>query len=292
MTESGMSRRRLFGTALAAGFAATGCGTAQSSTAAAQPSSTSRAARPVASDSAVVAKTGPAPQDNSPAAVVARHAGEQPRQWDVAMPGITSTFAFTGKQMALTFDACGGPGGNDMDESLVNFLIAQQIPATLFLNKRWIDANQERAARLALNPLFELGNHGVAHRPLSVNGRAAYGIKGTASAQEVVDEVWANHERLSGLVGRPPRFFRAGTAHYDEVAVDIVNELGEIPVGYSINADYGATASAAKVQAAMNAAAPGAISLAHMHRPQGGTGAGMIAALPTIRAMGFTFVHL
>ncbi|PXX66766.1 peptidoglycan/xylan/chitin deacetylase (PgdA/CDA1 family) [Nocardia tenerifensis] len=291
MLERGMSRRRVFGlgAAVAAGFAVTGCGTAQSDTAVAEPSSTSP--YPVAGDSAVVAKTAPAP-NNSPAAVVARHAGDQPQQWGVEMPGILSTFGATGKQMALTFDACGGPGNNDIDESLVNFLIAQQIPATLFLNKRWIDANQARAAQLAVNPLFELANHGVAHKPLSVTGRAAYGIAGTGSAQEAADEVWANHERLTGLVGKPPRFFRAGTAHYDDVAVAIVNELGETPVGFSINADYGATASAAKVQAAMNAAAPGAISLAHMHRPQSGTGAGMIAVLPMIRDMGFTFVHL
>ncbi|MEV6561130.1 polysaccharide deacetylase family protein [Nocardia sp. NPDC051756] len=287
-----MSRRRMFGVgaALAAGFASTGCGTAQSETPSTPPSSAGRA--PVAGDSAVNAKNAPPPPNNSPAAVVARHAGEQPQQWGVAMPGILSTFAATGKQMALTFDACGGAGNNDIDESLVNFLIAQQIPATLFLNKRWIDANQQRAAQLAMNPLFELANHGVAHKPLSVNGQAAYGIAGTGSAQEAADEVWANHERLTGLVGRPPRFFRAGTAHYDDVAVAIVNELGEIPVGFSINADYGATASAAKVQGAMNAAAPGAISLAHMHRPQSGTGAGMIAVLPAIREMGFTFVHL
>ncbi|GEM40588.1 polysaccharide deacetylase family protein [Nocardia ninae] len=291
MQERGMSRRRMFGVAatLAAGFAATGCGTARSDIATAAP--TSSRARTSIGDAAVASRTAP-PPDNSPAAVAARHAADQPQQWGVQMPGITSTFAATGKQLALTFDACGGPGNNDIDDSLINFLVTQQIPATLFLNKRWIDANPVRAGQLAVNPLFELANHGVAHKPLSVNGRAAYGIAGTGSAQEAADEVWANHERLTGLVGKPPRFFRAGTAHYDDVAVAIVHELGETPVGFSINADYGATASAAKVRSAMNAAAPGAISLAHMHRPQSGTGAGMIAVLPALRETGFTFVHL
>ncbi|MGW4842400.1 polysaccharide deacetylase family protein [Nocardia brasiliensis] len=291
MVDEGMSRRRMLGlgTAMAAGFVATGCFTAQRDTTAA-PSASETEVPP--SDRVVVSKAAPPPPDNSPAAVAARYAGVQPQQWGVEMAGITSTFAATGKQMALTFDACGGPGNNDIDQSLIDFLVAQRIPATLFLNKRWIDANQGRAAQLAANPLFELANHGVAHKPLSVTGRAAYGIAGTGSAQEAADEVWANHERLSGLLGRPPRFFRAGTAHYDDVAVRIVREIGETPLGFSINADYGATASAKHVETAMNAAAPGAISLAHMHRPQSGTGAGMIAALPTIRAMGFTFVHL
>ncbi|WP_225727846.1 MULTISPECIES: polysaccharide deacetylase family protein [unclassified Nocardia] len=286
MLDRELSRRGLFGAAaLAAGFVVTGCSAAHGESA---PTSTTQPPQPRAG----LPKAAPIDDANGPAAVAARHAGEQPKQWGMEMPGITSSFNATGKQMAITFDACGGPDNNDMDESLINFLVTQQIPATLFLNKRWIDANPARVAQLMGNPLFELANHGVQHRPLSVNGRAAYGINGTKSVQEAVDEVWSNHERLTQLVGRPPRFFRAGTAHYDDVAVRICNELGETPVGFSINADFGATASSAQVQQNMNAAAPGAISLAHMHRPQAGTGAGMLAVLPKLRAAGFTFVHL
>jgi peptidoglycan/xylan/chitin deacetylase (PgdA/CDA1 family) len=286
-----MSRRRLIGFGAAAAAFVAGCSTDTGNRTAAQPSTTT-GANAVDVQAVPKAPQQQAPAANSPAAVAARHAGEQPQQWGMEMDGITSTFAATGKQMAVTFDACGGPGNSDIDEVLLNLLISQQIPATLFLNKRWIDANPGRAAQLAANPLFELANHGVAHKPLSVTGRAAYGIAGTGSPQEAVDEVWANHERLTTLLGRPPRFFRTGTAHYDNVAVSIVNELGERPIGFSINADYGATASAAQVQNAMKAAEPGAISLAHMHRPNSGTAAGMTAALPALRSAGFTFVHL
>ncbi|MFG3617102.1 hypothetical protein [Nocardia sp. NPDC047654] len=74
--------------------------------------------------------------------------------------------------------------------------------------------------------------------------------------------------------------------------LSIFNELGQTPVGFGINADFGATASATEVQSAMNAAAPGAIAPAHMHRPHSGTAAGMVAALPKIRAVGFIFVRL
>ncbi|MEV6774482.1 polysaccharide deacetylase family protein [Nocardia sp. NPDC051030] len=228
----------------------------------------------------------------TPSSVAAKYAGQKPQSWGMDLSGITTEFGSAGKQFAVTFDACGGPGNNDIDENLLALLQAQQIPATLFLNKRWIDANPDRAAQLAANPLFELANHGTSHRPLAVNGRAAYEIKGTGSTQEAVDEVWGNHERLTALTGRAPRFFRAGTAHYDDVAVSIVHELGETPVGYSVNADFGATASAAQVQANMMNAKPGGISLAHMHRPNSGTGAGMLKALPALKAAGFQFVKL
>ncbi len=287
MGSNGLSRRRLFGAcaALTAGFA-TGCGVAQGDSVASETTNRTvpRPVTPIATPQAVAIL--------SPSQVAARHAGAVPHQWGVDLPGITSSFPASGKQFALTFDACGGPGNSDIDQALIDLLIAERIPATLFLNKRWVDADPGRVRRLAANPLFELANHGAAHKPLSVSGRSAYKVAGTASAEEAAHEVWDNHQRITELTGRAPRFFRAGTAHYDEVAVAITNELGETPLGFTVNADFGATASADQVQRAMSAAAPGGIALAHMHRPRSGTAAGMAAALPALRAAGFTFVHL
>ncbi|WP_067819763.1 polysaccharide deacetylase family protein [Nocardia inohanensis] len=289
MFDAGLSRRRLLsaGAALAAGFVTAGCGVANGNSA-------DKVLEPPLSrtDLNVTPVRAPMAAALDPNAIAAKYAGRKPESWGADISGVVSSFNAVGKQFHVTFDACGGPGNNDIDENLLSLLIAQQIPATLFLNKRWIDANPARAAQLAANPLFELANHGTAHRPLSVNGRAAYEIKGTGSAQEAVDEVWGNHERLVTLTGHAPRFFRPGTAHYDDLAVAIVGELGETPLGYTLNADFGATATAAQVQANMKNAKPGGISLAHMHRPNSGTGPGMYAALPALKAGGFQFVRL
>ncbi|WP_324194279.1 polysaccharide deacetylase family protein [Nocardia terpenica] len=289
MVDGALSRRRMLvtGAAAAAGLMSAACSAAQGSSPAQSTSARTSASAAV--------RTAPrqSPIDPArPAAVVAAHAGQRPGGWGMDLPGILTSIPADGKQMALTFDACGGPDNNELNEELLNFLMSQEIPATLFLNKRWIEADPVRASRLAANPLFELGNHGTRHCPLSVNGRAAYGIPGTGSAQEAVDEVWANHEVLTRLVGRQPRFFRTGTAHYDDVGVAIVRDLGERPVGFSINADAGATYTAAQVRQAMSEAKPGVISIAHMHRPKSGTAPGMIAMLPKLRAQGFQFVKL
>lgn len=284
-----MPRRRFFaaGAAIAAALFTAGCGTATGN-------SSDRILEPPVGrpNPGVVPANLPLVTRVTPDAVVAKYTGHKPAQWGTDLSGIRTSFVANGKQVALTLDACGGPGNNDIDENLLSLLVAQRIPATLFVNRRWIDANQARAAQLAANPLFELANHGTAHKPLSVNGRAAFEIKGTASVQEAVDEVWGNHERITALVGSSPRFFRPGTAHYDDLAVAIVQDLGEIPVGYSINADYGATATAAQVQQNMMQARPGGIALAHMHRPKSGTAAGLFAAVPALRANGFDFVPL
>ncbi|WP_233429889.1 MULTISPECIES: polysaccharide deacetylase family protein [Nocardia] len=290
-----LSRRRLLaaGAAVAAGFAASGCATAEGnssvktiiSTAPPAPARTS--VPPVASPASASL-----PAQPDPAAVAARYAGRQPAGWGMDLPGIITSIPAQGKQMALTFDACGGPDNDEINTELMNYLVAHNIPATLFLNKRWIDADPGRAEQLAANPLFELANHGTRHCPLSVTGHAAYGIAGTSSPQQAIDEVWGNHERLTRLLGHPPRFFRAGTAHYDDVSVAIVRDLGETPVGFSINADAGATFTAAQVRTAMSAAQPGAISIAHMHRPKSGTAEGMSVVLPVLRSRGFEFVKL
>lgn len=222
------------------------------------------------------------------AAVAAGHLGQTPTQWGVSLPGVATTFTPSGRQIALTFDAC----DRRCDDALLSTLERNAVPALLFLSSKWIDANPGRAERLAANPLFDIGNHGTRHVPLSVTGRSAYGISGTRSADEVATEVWTNHTRLTGLTGTPPTWFRPGTAYYDDVAVAITQELGQRPLGYTINADNGAKASAARVRSTIAHAAPGSIVLAHMNHPESGTAAGVSDAITERRAAGWEFVSL
>jgi peptidoglycan/xylan/chitin deacetylase (PgdA/CDA1 family) len=223
-----------------------------------------------------------------PRSVASLNDGRKPTQWGMALPGIVSRFAATGRQVALTFDACNGA----CDTRLLDTLERYQVPAVLFICSRWIDSNPGRVEQLAANPLFDIGNHGTRHVPLSVTGRSAYGIAGTKSADEAVNEVWTEQNRLTALTGKAPDFYRTGTAHYDDVGVQIVHELGLTPVGFSVNADNGATSPAAKVGAAVTGATPGSIVLAHMNHPASGTGSGMAAAIPTMQTAGWEFVRL
>ncbi|MGW6917806.1 polysaccharide deacetylase family protein [Kitasatospora sp. NPDC054939] len=226
------------------------------------------------------------------AAAVARYGALEPGQWGLEVPGVVTALPPGERAVALTFDACGGPGGSGYDAELIDVLRAHGVPATLFLNGRWIDANPAAFDLLAGEPLFELANHGTAHRPLSVTGRSAYGIAGTGGAGEVYDEIAGNTERLTALLGRPPRFFRSGTAHYDEVAVRIVGELGARVAGFTVNGDGGATLSAAQVHAEVVAAGPGSIVIGHLNHPGGGTARGIATAVPQLLAAGCRFVRL
>ncbi len=223
--------------------------------------------------------------------VAAAFSEREPSAWGETLPGVRTRLKTEEKVIALTLDACGSEG-DGYDEVLISFLEENQVPATLFMNARWIDKNPEVFARLAANPLFEIENHGTAHRPASVTGRSAFDIPGTAGAAELVDEIEINADKIEALTGRRPVFYRSGTAYYDDVALDIIGALGYQAVGFNVLGDKGATYLRDKVRDRLFAAAPGSIVILHMNRPERQTAEGVMAALPELLAQGFRFVQL
>jgi peptidoglycan/xylan/chitin deacetylase (PgdA/CDA1 family) len=224
--------------------------------------------------------------------VSSRFSGRTPHQWGENVPGVRTRLATEEKVLALTLDACGSAKGSGLDAALLEFLVQEQIPATLFINARWIDANPELFQRLAANPLFEIANHGLRHKPASVNGRSVYGIHGTRDVADLVDEIELNARKIEAISGVRPKLYRSGTAYYDEVAVEISRYLKHDVAGYSVLGDAGATFTAPQVRAALLKSTPGDILLCHMNHPESGTAAGIIAAVPELRKRGFRFVRM
>lgn len=221
-----------------------------------------------------------------------RFAGKTAAQWGENVAGVYSRLDTGKRVIALTLDACGSAKGKGVDADLMDFLAQERIPATLFINARWIDANPELFRKLATNPLFEIANHGMWHKPASVSGRSVYGITGTKNIIELVDEIELNARKIENITGKRPTLYRSGTAYYDEVAVEVANALGHQVAGFSILGDAGATYSASQVTAALLKATPGDIALLHMNHPESGTGAGVIAAVPKLKRRGFSFVRM
>ncbi len=216
-----------------------------------------------------------------------------PLQWGENVTGVVNHFHSQTKEIALTFDACGGGvKGSQYDAKLIDFLQEHAIPATLFINGRWIESNPSIFKELASNPLFEIGNHGMSHKPLSVNGKSIYGITGTASPEDVVTEIEENNRKIESLIGKRPLFFRSGTAYYDEQAIEIAHTLGMEIGGFSILGDAGATFSSAKVAYQLEHAHEGDIVICHFNHPESGTREGVIEGVTKLLSQGFRFVRL
>lgn len=238
-------------------------------------------------------KTPESPEPPSdPSAILAPFQGRAPQQFAESLPGVITRFQTEEPLVALTFDACGGAHGSGYDAALVEYLIREEIPATLFLNGRWIESNLDTFLFLSTHPLFEVANHGDQHRPLSVTGASAYGIQGTASLEEAYGEVMVNQERILRLTGEAPRFFRSGTAYYDDVAVDLVRALGLVPVNFDVLGDAGGTFNRRQIASSMDTATAGSILLFHMNLPGSAVLPGLEDGVRALRQRGFRFVRL
>jgi len=225
-------------------------------------------------------------------AFITRFEGKVPREWGERVRGVKTKLDIDQKVIAFTFDACGGARGKGYDAKLIDSLKSQRIPATLFISGKWIDANPEIFRELAKEPLFEIENHGLNHKPCSANGSSAYGIMGTKSVDEIFDEIEKNATKIQNLTGRKPKYYRPGTAHNDEICVEIANALGYEVVNFSVRGDAGATYGKEQVKEALLNARPSSIILLHMNHPEGETAEGLIEAIPELKKRGFKFVKL
>ncbi|MFX0539779.1 polysaccharide deacetylase family protein [Ornithinimicrobium sp. Y1847] len=229
---------------------------------------------------------------------LARYWARRPRHWGLDVPGVISRSDISGvisgsegEAVALTFDACGGRV-HRYDEDLIEVLRREQVPATLFINQEWAEANPDITQDLVDDPLFEIANHGDRHVPLSVRGWVAYGVPGTEHVSAAFDEIRGPHLFFQSRYGVTPRWFRPGTAHCDEVAADLARWLGTPVVGLSVNADWGATASADQVANNVVQAGPGDIVLGHFNHPGSGTAAGISRAIEILREREVSFARL
>lgn len=208
----------------------------------------------------------PRPRTELPsrARTLERYAGRRSPAWfGLEGPGVVSSFA-SDDEVVLTFDACGGPQ-LDYDADLIAVLRRHRAPATLFVNRQWALANWRVLTELVDDPLFEIANHGDRHVPLSAVGEPAYGIAGTPDVGAAYDEIARAHRLLRLLWNHRSRWFRPGTAHVDDVCAELAQELGTPVVGFTVNADSGATAPATQVEASLLTLQPGRIALGHMN---------------------------
>lgn len=215
-----------------------------------------------------------------------------PTQWGEKIDGVINHINTNEKIIALTFDACGGKNGSGYDKELIDYLINENIPATLFVNYRWIEANKEIFLELANNELFEIENHGYEHRPLSVTDNSIYGINGTNSIDKLIDEIQLNENVIYELTGKKTSYFRSGTAYYDDIAVQIAEDLGYKLIGYSVNGDGGATFSKLEVENTIEKSKEGDIVICHFNQPEKYTYEGIKGALTKLKNKGYKFTRL
>jgi peptidoglycan/xylan/chitin deacetylase (PgdA/CDA1 family) len=217
-----------------------------------------------------------------------------PGSWGEFVKGVDEDLVVKGNIIAFTFDACGGKNGDEFDSALIGYLRRENIPATLFVTGKWIDENYGTFIDLSNDRLFEIENHGLNHKPCSVDGESEYGIKGTADVPDAFDEIEANARKIEKLTGRRPIFYRSATAYIDEACAKLAGQLGITVISFDIlSGDASPYISSKSIEDnVISHIHPGAIIIMHFNHPKGNTFESLVKIIPRLRDMGYSFAKI
>jgi len=215
-------------------------------------------------------------------------------QWGEFVKGVDEDLITNNKTIAFTFDACGGENANGYDAELIDFLRKKQIPATLFVTGKWIDANYSTFLQLSKDSLFEIENHGFNHKPCSVDGESEYGIHGTKNIPDAFDEIEANARKIEKITSRRPAFYRSATAYTDEACAKIAKQLGITIISFDVLSGDAVpkTPKSIIVDGVLKHIKPGAIVIMHFNRPAWNTFEAMQEIVPALQKLGYHFAKL
>jgi peptidoglycan-N-acetylglucosamine deacetylase len=189
------------------------------------------------------------------------------------------------KVVALTFDAC--KAGNmdvQIDKGITDYLIANEIPFTVFMGGKFARDNPDEVRALAAHDFVEIENHSWAHNNHMTR----------LSDEAIVKDVRQAEVMIAGIAGRHTRFFRFPAGDADARTVSLLESLGYTVVHWrypSGDPDKGQSANAL-VDGALSRTQAGDVLIFHVN----GRGWNTAAAIPRIveglREKGFRFVLL
>ncbi len=183
--------------------------------------------------------------------------------------------------VALTFDACATKTqANGFDAAVLDILQRQQVPATVFLSGRWIEAHADAARALAAAPLLELGNHTYNHPRLR-----------SLSSARMKDEI-AHASRLVESLGQHPTALRPPAGDFDARVVRAARAAGLSTVLWDVvSGDAGGHVPATEmVESVTRDVRPGSIVIFHINGRAPFTRDALPQIIDRLRARGVRFV--
>ncbi|ARJ66913.1 hypothetical protein WV31_15140 [Magnetospirillum sp. ME-1] len=189
------------------------------------------------------------------------------------------------KVVALTFDACEARGQPAfLDQTILDVLVAEQVPYTIFATGLFARRNAEALKTLAASPLVRVENHSMAH-PRHMERFDAAAIR-----KEVEDADAA----IQAVTGRKPRFFRFPGGDHDSRSLAEVEATGHRVVHWSFPSGDPAPGVTPRhlTEWVLSRTRPGAILIFHVNRRAPATGPALPAILAGLRAKGYRVVPL
>jgi len=184
-------------------------------------------------------------------------------------------------KIALTFDACPTSLPEEYDERVVEVLLREKVPATLFLSGRWVEKNPEKAKFLGEQAQFEIAAHSYWHPHLLEKDDA-----------RVAREMKRTNAIIKKVTGKTPKYFRPPFGEVDERVAKLAKEAGLITIQYDIasgDPDPG-LAPGRIVRSVLREAKGGSIIVFHMNKKGVHTAEILPEIIRGLRKKGFTLV--
>jgi len=192
-------------------------------------------------------------------------------------------------RVALTLDACSGK----VDRRILDVLLSERIPATIFVTARWLKRNADTVALFKANPdLFEIEDHGREHIAAVDRATTIYGVRSAGSPEAVALEVGGGADAMRAAGFDQPHWFRGATAKYSPSAIALIEGMGYRIAGYSLNGDGGSLLGAKETARRISNARDGDVIIAHVNQPGHAAGSGVAEGVLALKKRGFEFVLL
>ncbi len=106
---------------------------------------------------------------------------------------------------------------------MIEVLLRDNVPATLFLSGRWVEKNPEKAKFLASQPQFEIADHSFYH-PHMTEKPDDRDLRELKRTQAIIKKI----------TGKTPRYFRPPYGETDERVVKLAASVGLTTVQYDL----------------------------------------------------------
>jgi peptidoglycan/xylan/chitin deacetylase (PgdA/CDA1 family) len=196
-------------------------------------------------------------------------------------PGIIEHGPRDSKKVALTFDACPTGKEDEYDERVIEVLIREKVPATLFMSGRWVEKNEEKTKFLAGQPQFEIANHAFWHPHMLEK-----------DDERIVRELKRTQSIIKKITGKRPKYFRPPFGEVDERLAKLAAQAGLVTVQYDVasgDPDPGLPAKRI-ARAVVEEAKGGSIVVFHMNENGVRTAEALPGIVKGLREKGFELV--
>ena len=185
------------------------------------------------------------------------------------------------REIAVTFDACPTTLPDEYDEKVIEVLLREKMPATLFLSGRWVEKNPEKVKFLAAQPQFEIANHAFWHPHLLEK-----------DDDRILRELKRTQAIIKRITGGTPRYFRPPYGEVDERVAAIAQKAGLTTIQYDIaSGDPDAGLSPQRIiKNILRDAKGGSILVFHMNRKGVHTAEILPEIIDGLRKKGFDLV--